>query len=140
VNSLDHARCLADDGDASGAVSSASRTLADLIMRGLFETAENSGCSGVARTTDADNAGAQEFYERLGLSRHPSKLFYRAESPGNSRWLPVLGDPSISRQMTNLSILCRVAYPLDSWLRLSHVSTALGGIENGIRPYEQVSY
>ena len=28
------------------------------------------------------NAGAQAFYETLGLPRHPSKVFYRVEDTG----------------------------------------------------------
>ena len=53
-----------------------------LLMRAVFETAGRHGCSRVEWTTDAGNAGAQAFYERLGLPRHPSKVFYRVENTG----------------------------------------------------------
>jgi GNAT superfamily N-acetyltransferase len=55
------------------------RGVGSLIMRALFEAAEKAHCSRVEWTTDADNAGAQEFYEQLGLLRMPTKLFYRVE-------------------------------------------------------------
>ncbi|MGH3401317.1 MAG: GNAT family N-acetyltransferase [Streptosporangiaceae bacterium] len=53
--------------------------LGKLILCAIFETAQKSDCSRVEWTTDTDNAGAQDFYQRLGLQRHPAKLFYRAE-------------------------------------------------------------
>lgn len=48
-----------------------------LLMKGLFETAIDSGCSRVEWTTDSDNIDAQTFYESLGVSPVSSKLFYR---------------------------------------------------------------
>lgn len=53
-----------------------------LIMQAIFDTAQKSGCSRVEWTTDTDNIGAQEFYQRLGLQKHPTKLFYRTEDLG----------------------------------------------------------
>jgi GNAT superfamily N-acetyltransferase len=52
------------------------RGVGRLLMRAVFETAAARGCSRVEWTTDADNADAQAFYARLGLSVHP-KVFYR---------------------------------------------------------------
>ena len=40
------------------------------------------GCSRVEWTTDDGNAGAQAFYQTLGLPRRPSKVFYRVEDTG----------------------------------------------------------
>jgi GNAT superfamily N-acetyltransferase len=53
-----------------------------LLMRALFETAGQHGCSRIEWTTDGDNAGAQAFYEMLGLPPHPAKIFYRVEGAG----------------------------------------------------------
>ena len=53
-----------------------------LLMRAVFETARQHGCSRVEWTTDDGNAGAQDFYQTLGLPRHPSKVFYRLEDTG----------------------------------------------------------
>ena len=50
-----------------------------LLMQALFEAAAKHGCSRVEWTTDRDNTGAQEFYDRLGVPAHPSKIFYRVE-------------------------------------------------------------
>ncbi len=50
-----------------------------LLMRAVFETAGQHGCSRVEWTTDDGNVGAQAFYETLGLPRRPSKIFYRVE-------------------------------------------------------------
>ena len=47
------------------------------LMRAVFDTAGQHGCSRVEWTTDSGNAGAQAFYGTLGLPRHPSKVFYR---------------------------------------------------------------
>jgi GNAT superfamily N-acetyltransferase len=52
------------------------------LMRAVFETAAQHGCSRVEWTTDSSNAGAQAFYEMLGLPRHPAKVFYRVEDTG----------------------------------------------------------
>jgi GNAT superfamily N-acetyltransferase len=56
-----------------------------LLMRAIFDAAEKYGCSRVEWTTDTDNAVAQDFYARLGLPRHPSKVFYRVEGPDAMR-------------------------------------------------------
>lgn len=49
------------------------------LMRSLFDIAIRAGCSRVEWTTDRDNTEAQSFYNRLGMSISPSKLFYRLE-------------------------------------------------------------
>jgi len=59
-----------------------------LLMRAVFETAAQHGCSRVEWTTDSGNAGAQAFYETLGLPRHPSKVFYRLEDTGGAFPIP----------------------------------------------------
>ena len=59
-----------------------------LLVRAVFETAAGLGCSRVEWTTDAGNAGAQAFYETLGLPRHPSKVFYRLEDTGGAFPIP----------------------------------------------------
>lgn len=51
-----------------------------LLMRRLFKTAAEHGCSRVEWTTDVDNAEAHRFYETLGFSVNPSKVSYRAEN------------------------------------------------------------
>ena len=51
-------------------------------MQAVFDTAAKHGCSRVEWTTDNDNAGALTFYDKLGLPRHPAKVFYRAEGSG----------------------------------------------------------
>jgi ribosomal protein S18 acetylase RimI-like enzyme len=48
-----------------------------LLMAGIFKAAREQECSRVEWTTDQDNKDAQAFYERLGISPHRSKLFYR---------------------------------------------------------------
>ena len=58
------------------------RGIGRLLMQGLFEAAAKRGCSRVEWTTDRENAGAQAFYERLGVPAHPSKIFYRVEDNG----------------------------------------------------------
>lgn len=50
-----------------------------LLMANLSGIAIESGCSRLEWTTDQSNRDAQAFYERLGVSPDPSKLFYRAE-------------------------------------------------------------
>ncbi len=47
------------------------------LMDRLRAIATEHGCSRVEWTTDADNPGAQQFYEALGYEPHP-KIFYRA--------------------------------------------------------------
>jgi len=54
-----------------------------LLLRAVFETAAELGCSRVEWTTDTDNTGAQAFYARLGLPNHPVKVFYRIEDTGS---------------------------------------------------------
>ncbi len=48
------------------------------LMNALLTLAAEHECSRVEWTTDRDNARAQQFYEGLGQSELPSKLFYRA--------------------------------------------------------------
>jgi GNAT superfamily N-acetyltransferase len=50
-----------------------------LLMEALRLTATQHGCSRVEWTTDDDNPGAMRFYEALGYSPKPSKIFYRLE-------------------------------------------------------------
>ncbi|MBV9095947.1 MAG: GNAT family N-acetyltransferase [Streptosporangiaceae bacterium] len=50
-----------------------------LLMRAIFAKAAETGCSRIEWTTDTGNTAAQAFYARLGLSQHPSKVFYRVE-------------------------------------------------------------
>ncbi len=59
-----------------------------LLMRALFETAAKHRCSRVEWTTGRDNTGAQAFYRQLGVSAHPSKIFYRVEDTGAGLQLP----------------------------------------------------
>jgi GNAT superfamily N-acetyltransferase len=54
-----------------------------LLMHAILETAATLGCSRVEWTTDTGNTAAQAFYAKLGLSRHPSKVFYRIEDTGS---------------------------------------------------------
>jgi len=54
-----------------------------LLLRAVFETAAELGCSRVEWTTDTDNTGAQAFYAWLGLPNHPVKVFYRVEDTGS---------------------------------------------------------
>ncbi len=56
------------------------RGVGKLLMRAVFEAAARHGCSRVEWTTDVTNTGAQAFYDRLGLPRYPSKVFYRVET------------------------------------------------------------
>jgi GNAT superfamily N-acetyltransferase len=48
-----------------------------LLMDGLYRIAAERGCSRVEWTTDTSNPGAQQFYESLGVSPLPAKIFYR---------------------------------------------------------------
>lgn len=54
-----------------------------LLMQELFRIAEAHKCSRVEWTTDQDNPDAQAFYSRLGVSAHPTKIFYRIENNGS---------------------------------------------------------
>jgi GNAT superfamily N-acetyltransferase len=67
-----------------------------LLMDALRLTAIQHGCSRVEWTTDDNNPAAMRFYEALGYTRQPSKIFYRLEgdqlrrparaaSPGSAR-------------------------------------------------------
>ena len=53
-----------------------------LLMNGIFDVAAKLGCSRVEWTTDTGNAGAQAFYESLGVPVQRSKIFYRVEDTG----------------------------------------------------------
>jgi GNAT superfamily N-acetyltransferase len=59
-----------------------------VLMRAVFATAGQDGCSRVEWTTDDGNAGAQAFYETLGLPPRPSKIFYRVEDTGGGFQIP----------------------------------------------------
>jgi GNAT superfamily N-acetyltransferase len=59
-----------------------------VLMRAVFATAGQDGCSRVEWTTDDGNAGAQAFYETLGLPPRPSKIFYRVEATGGGFQIP----------------------------------------------------
>jgi GNAT superfamily N-acetyltransferase len=59
-----------------------------LLMRAIFDTAWRHACSRVEWTTDAGNTTAQNFYDNLGLPKHPSKAFYRVEGPGSGLGRP----------------------------------------------------
>ncbi|GLZ09628.1 hypothetical protein Acsp03_70940 [Actinomadura sp. NBRC 104412] len=50
-----------------------------LLMNELVTIAVEKACSRVEWTTDADNTGAQRFYEKIART-YPSKLFYRLEA------------------------------------------------------------
>ena len=53
-----------------------------LLMRSVSDAAAKHGCSRVEWTTDRGNAGAQAFYEHLGVPVQSSKIFYRVEDSG----------------------------------------------------------
>jgi len=55
------------------------RGIGKLLMTHIFKVATDNGCSRVEWTTDRENTAAQRFYEQLGLTMLPAKLFYRAE-------------------------------------------------------------
>jgi len=50
------------------------------LMDALFQVAANTGCSRVEWTTDASNAEARAFYERLGVEENAEKVFYRIQN------------------------------------------------------------
>ncbi|MEV5556331.1 GNAT family N-acetyltransferase [Nonomuraea wenchangensis] len=50
------------------------------LMNALFALAAEHECSRVEWTTDRDNVRAQQFYEGLGQSELPTKLFYRVDT------------------------------------------------------------
>lgn len=61
------------------------RGVGKYLMEALFEVAVKHECSRVEWTTDDTNAGAQRFYEELGVPVTTSKLFYRVDlSESNS--------------------------------------------------------
>jgi ribosomal protein S18 acetylase RimI-like enzyme len=50
----------------------------DLLMNELYAIARSRpGCSRVEWTTDTDNDMARSFYQKLGVSEHDGKIFYR---------------------------------------------------------------
>ncbi len=53
-----------------------------LLMDGLAAVGERHGLSRVEWTTDTSNKDAQAFYEALGATPLPSKIFYRVTSSG----------------------------------------------------------
>jgi GNAT superfamily N-acetyltransferase len=54
-----------------------------LLMNRLFAVAAEKGCCRVEWTTDAGNTSARAFYEALGATPLPAKIFYRtANLPG----------------------------------------------------------
>jgi GNAT superfamily N-acetyltransferase len=55
------------------------RGVGKVLMEAVLEAAGRHGCSRVEWTTDVSNTDAQAFYDRLGLPRYPSKVFYRVE-------------------------------------------------------------
>jgi GNAT superfamily N-acetyltransferase len=59
-----------------------------LLMNTLFEVAAEKGCSRVEWTTDTRNTNAQAFYESLGATPLPTKIFYRAAVDGPFSVLP----------------------------------------------------
>lgn len=65
-----------------------SQGIGTLLMQALFEAAAKRGCSRVEWTTDRDNAGAQAFYDRLGVPARSSKIFYRVEDNGAGLQFP----------------------------------------------------
>lgn len=62
-------------------VTEAARTrgVGRLLMNRLVEAAAARSCSRIEWTTDRDNAGAQRFYEGLGVAQNGQKIFYRIE-------------------------------------------------------------
>jgi GNAT superfamily N-acetyltransferase len=60
----------------------------ELLMRAVFETAAEHGCSRIEWTTDTGNASAQAFYAELGLPKHPAKVFYRVQDTGAGFQIP----------------------------------------------------
>jgi GNAT superfamily N-acetyltransferase len=51
-----------------------------LLMEGIYRIAAERGCSRVEWTTDTGNTRAQQFYESLGATPLPTKIFYRQAS------------------------------------------------------------
>lgn len=51
-----------------------------LLMEGIYRIAAERGCSRVEWTTDTSNTRAQQFYESLGATPLPTKIFYRQAS------------------------------------------------------------
>ncbi|WP_028188826.1 GNAT family N-acetyltransferase [Salinispora pacifica] len=62
-------------------VTEAARTrgVGRLLMNHLVEVAVAHSCSRIEWTTDRNNAGAQRFYEGLGVAQNGHKIFYRIE-------------------------------------------------------------
>ena len=55
------------------------RGVGRMLLQRVLEIAAEHQCSRVEWTTDDVNTDAQRFYEKLGMKRHPSKIFYRTE-------------------------------------------------------------
>ncbi len=56
-----------------------------LLMNRLFAVAAEKGCSRVEWTTDADNTSTRAFYEALGATPLPAKIFYRTATLPSGR-------------------------------------------------------
>ena len=54
-------------------------------MNRLFAVAAEKGCSRVEWTTDADNTSTRAFYEALGATPLPAKIFYRTATLPSGR-------------------------------------------------------
>ncbi|MGW0504795.1 N-acetyltransferase family protein [Micromonospora sp. NPDC003241] len=59
--------------------------IGQLLMDRLAEVAAANSCSRIEWTTDRDNAQAQHFYEKIGVTQNGNKIFYRQEAPLLSR-------------------------------------------------------
>jgi GNAT superfamily N-acetyltransferase len=55
------------------------RGVGELLMQHVCQAALDYNCSRVEWATDDDNRQAQVFYDELGVSKYPAKVFYRAE-------------------------------------------------------------
>lgn len=55
------------------------RGIGEILMSRLCSIAVETGSSRLEWATDAENIGAQKFYEKLGDVRTPTKIMYRAE-------------------------------------------------------------
>jgi ribosomal protein S18 acetylase RimI-like enzyme len=50
-----------------------------MLMDEIIKVAADADCSRIEWTTDDDNVEARQFYQQLGFSSLPSKVFYRIE-------------------------------------------------------------
>ncbi len=57
-----------------------------LLMERLCQLATDNQCSRMEWVTDEGNAHAQSFYDELGVSQYPSKVFYRLEGAEMGRF------------------------------------------------------